>query len=111
MSDRRWKEESMGGRDPQAELAAMQRKPGGEAPTPRVTFEPQEPRLLTEKGRQRLISMTFQSSLDGGLPHVVTLGPDGIVRCTCKAMLSIEYRPTLCWAAQEFRGIAGLATP
>lgn len=94
--------------DPEGELASLS---AGQAPAPRVTFEPTERRVMTDKGAERLISMTFRPSPDGdGTPHVVSR-QDNYVRCTCAAMRNIEYRPTGCWAMQEFRRVLGLFEP
>lgn len=69
-----------------------------------------ERKPLGDKGAEHLVSMTFKSS-SGGAPHVVTLTPYNTVNCTCEAMLSVDSRPALCWAAQEFRAIKGLPRP
>lgn len=75
---------------------------------PRVVVERSGERQgLTDKGAEHFVSMTFRSSSDGGVPHVVSRLPDGSFHCTCKAMLSIEIRPAGCWAMQEARRITG----
>lgn len=88
-----------------------QRGEGTEDPLPTlVSVFATERKPLTDKGAEHLMSMVFKSS-SGGRPHIVSLLPQGWVTCTCEAMLSVETRPTLCWAAQEFRAIKGMQAP
>lgn len=57
--------------------------------------------------------MIFQSNT-GGDPHIVSVmayEPSGQLTCTCKAMLSLAFRPSGCWAMKEFRRMTGLAEP
>lgn len=88
-------------------MAEMQRLATGQ---PLASIEEPERQPLSDKGQQQILAMTFKSSSED-VPHVVTLGPDGLVRCTCKAMLSIEYRPIGCWAMTDFRRVAGIHQP
>lgn len=74
---------------------------------PMVSVFSSAPKALGAKGAEYLISMTFRSS-KAGTPHIVTMLSDGRVHCTCDAMLSVDSRPALCWAAQEFRVVKGL---
>lgn len=75
-----------------------------------ASIEAPEQRPLSDKGRSNIVAMTFKSSSED-VPHIVALGPDGLVRCTCKAMLNIEYRPTGCWAMADFRRVVGIHEP
>jgi hypothetical protein len=71
-----------------------------------LPIEAKESQPMEDDGAyKRLISMTFKSSSDGE-PHVVTRKTlyDGTVEvhCTCLAQTG------RCWAAKEFRRVAGL---
>lgn len=70
------------------------------------------PSPLTGKALDLIDALVFSSSHDGR-SHVVSVSveADGsrTLRCTCKAMRSIDYRPDGCWALVAGRSVLGLA--
>lgn len=66
---------------------------------------------VSGKALDLLEALIFSSS-SGGHSHIVTIHTDAVggrsVRCTCKAMLSIETRPSGCWAMKAARVVIGI---
>lgn len=95
--------------DPMEELEALRR---GEfdlpvvrsTPAPAVRPEPGVREPLDEEAADHLVSMTFRSRTDNQQPHVVSVGYDGVVYCTCRATHA-------CWAVKAFTALTGRPTP
>lgn len=88
--------------DPLELLDAMKR---GEAPTPPPLVRPEpEPKSSATEAVDFIVSITFTSRKDRPQPHVVSLGFDGLLHCTCQASYP-------CWAKKAFAAITNRATP
>ena len=56
--------------------------------------------VLADAEAMALVSMTFMSRTGGSTPHVVTVGADGTVVCTCRASRA-------CWAKLAMCRVTG----
>lgn len=101
-------------KDPLAELQALQRGevvvpkaqpqiPLPAAPTPAVTYDVERV-ALDAREAQYLVSMTFTSRSENAIPHIVTVGFDGVPRCTCQANRT-------CWGVKAFCLTKGIPLP
>lgn len=94
--------------DPMSELEALRQGnlalPKKPTPAGDVLAEPGVRSTLNEQEATLLVSAVFRSRSENSQPHVVSVGYDGIVTCTCRAT-------NPCWAVKGFCAMTGRATP